>query len=251
MAVAALVLGILSIFLSWIPSFSVCQIAGLACALAAIVLGLLARRKAQAEYRSQGLPLAGQITGFVGAGLCTIFFASCQYCSYKMGQAVDSAKKELEQAAKNARRDGGGMAPASRPAAREGLTLCTELAAGRCYDPARRFDPSEELIHAVYVPPRRGAGSDAGAGGARRYMVIWIAEQVDGALEPGTSLGTSSGRLYGAGLRVVKGTLARPGKRWPVGRYKVAVTIDGRLTATARFRITDRDEEVDDDDAGP
>jgi hypothetical protein len=237
--------------LSWIPSFSVCQIAGLACAVAAIVLGLLARRRAQAEYRPQGLALAGQITGFVGAGLCATFFASCQYCSYKMGQAMDSAREELKQAAKSARWDGGGLAPASLPVVREGLTLCTEVVAGRCHDPARRFVPSEEMIHAVYVPPPGGAGSDARPGGGRRYMVIWIAEEVGGALEPGTSLGTSSGRLHGAGRRVVKGTLARPGRRWPLGRYKVAVTIDGRVTASARFRVAEGDEEVDDDDAGP
>ena len=75
MAIAALVLGIISIVFGFIP-YGVSTI-GLICGIVGIVMGVLGRR----EYGRENLALAGLICSIIGVVLSLLVFAVCGGCA--------------------------------------------------------------------------------------------------------------------------------------------------------------------------
>jgi Protein of unknown function (DUF2510) len=65
MALAAMILGIVSVTIAWMPFVVV---VGAVCALLAIVFGVIAVR----HVDGRGFAIAGLVTGVVGAGLCVV-----------------------------------------------------------------------------------------------------------------------------------------------------------------------------------
>ncbi len=100
MAVASLILGILSIILSWIPvaGWIICLIMG----IVAVVLGVLARKKQPAK---KGMAMTGMILGIIGIVFSLIWVIAC---GALMGAGAKALKdsgidlKELSDAAKDA-----------------------------------------------------------------------------------------------------------------------------------------------------
>ena len=72
MAVASLILGILSIVLSWIPvaGWIICLIMG----VVAIVLGVLGRKK---QPEKKGMAVAGMVMGIIGVVFSLIWVIAC------------------------------------------------------------------------------------------------------------------------------------------------------------------------------
>ena len=66
MAVASLILGILSLVLVWVPFVN------LACGVLAIILGVLARKK---QPEKKGMAVAGLVMGIIGTASAAIYLA--------------------------------------------------------------------------------------------------------------------------------------------------------------------------------
>ena len=100
MAVASLILGILSIILSWIPvaGWIICLIMG----ALAVVLGILARKK---QPEKKGMAITGMILGIIGIVFSLIWVIAC---GALMGAGATALKesgldlKELGDAVKDA-----------------------------------------------------------------------------------------------------------------------------------------------------
>src|SRR5205085_4147524 len=92
MAIASLVLGIISIVLFCISYVS------LPCAILAIVLGALGRSKASAgQAGGKGMATAGMIMGLVAIGLVIIAFAGCLAFIGYMGKHAPAFQKQFQQ----------------------------------------------------------------------------------------------------------------------------------------------------------
>jgi lysylphosphatidylglycerol synthetase-like protein (DUF2156 family) len=129
MGVAALVLGIFSIILCVIPSFAMTQGLGALTAVVALVLGVVARRRASETDQASGLATAGMVLGIIAFVLNLIVFASCLMCQARYGDQLRMGfRKGLEKAREVRRRQDfptslPAVPPASsRPATGEGLS---------------------------------------------------------------------------------------------------------------------------------
>ncbi len=77
-ATAALVLGIISVALSFLSSFFYPAIAGLACGIIALVLGIQIKKAGQTEgFEVSGNAKAGYVLGIIGVILNAIMFVMC------------------------------------------------------------------------------------------------------------------------------------------------------------------------------
>lgn len=91
MHIAALILGILSILLAFIPFvWFGAPILG----LVAIILGVLGRRKMLEEGRSAGVALGGIITGVFGLVIGAAFSITCTLCTACLGAAAEQAEQQ-------------------------------------------------------------------------------------------------------------------------------------------------------------
>lgn len=244
--IASLVFGITGLVLALIPSFSYTQMVGGALSLAALVLGIIAVRKALREGLSVGMATTGLVLGIVGVLLNATIFATCTYCNYQCGKAWDEASREMEKSARHrplddsgpgtgatprlVELDGGEVTSLPRPSERgPGIWVCTKIGEGTCLDPANRFTPEAELLHVVCVSPRRG----------RSYRITWFA--AEGKRKLSTTTGRLSSPVREAGHSTISGSLPRPASGWQPGRYRVEVRLDRTLVGTARFRIEPAD----------
>lgn len=91
LAIAALVVGILSLLFSWVP------IAGAIGGVVAIVLGIVAMKKVTAEVGGKGLALGGLITGalafLIGVAVTILMFVAINQAN----QAVDEFNESMEE----------------------------------------------------------------------------------------------------------------------------------------------------------
>ena len=98
MAVAALVLGILAVLADIIPFGA---FIGLPFGLVAMILGIIARKKAKAESAPTGMATAGMALGITGLALGALLASACAYC-VKVGGDLN---KEMEQQQQQRRAD--------------------------------------------------------------------------------------------------------------------------------------------------
>lgn len=114
--------------------------------------------------------------------------------------------------------------------------LCTRPVVDVCVAAASSFPASTPVIHGwCFLPfvPRPNA----------RARIAWIADDVGSVAPPGTLIATSDVTVTpvrGATSYTITFHLTRPTAGWPVGRYHVAVELDGERLATASFRIVPR-----------
>ncbi len=97
MAIAALILGILGI----IANFFTVGIGGAIFGLIALILGILARKKAVAENAPTGVATGGLVTGIISLALGVVFFVACSLCVAAAGQGMKEAQKQMEEQMKN------------------------------------------------------------------------------------------------------------------------------------------------------
>jgi hypothetical protein len=108
MAIASLVLGIVSIVLAFIP---VINIAGAIAGIVGIILGAIARKQLAAEGKPMGQATAGLATSIIGTALSVLLYLVCAGCTAattsaiknemeKNPQIMNEFNKALEEAAK-------------------------------------------------------------------------------------------------------------------------------------------------------
>lgn len=115
MGTVALVLGIIGVLLSLVPWFTVSQMVGVVVGLAALTLGIRARRRALRQGSPPRQATAGIALGLVAMMMGTVVFASCQGCRYwlsrdeRVKRGVQEARQEfhraMEKALQNTRPD--------------------------------------------------------------------------------------------------------------------------------------------------
>ena len=108
MAVASLVLGIISLVFIIIPGL---QFIGAIVGIVGIILGALARKKLKAENQATGTATAGMVMSIIGAALSIIMYIACVACiaaatkDLKDPAKMEKFMKELEKGAKEAEKD--------------------------------------------------------------------------------------------------------------------------------------------------
>lgn len=121
-----------------------------------------------------------------------------------------------------------------------GLTLCSKVEDQKCQDPADQFKSDVTEVHAVLVTPTvpRQTG---------KATVTWIAVDTGGAAPPNYKIAAKELDLSGTDLKAathttVSGSLSRPTKGWPVGKYRVEFEMEGKVVSSAPFQITNQGE---------
>ena len=105
MAILALALGLIGVIVALIPWYAVTQMIGATLGVAAIVLGMRARRQAVArEGKPDLLATAGLASGVAALLLGSFVFASCQAC--KLAISRDQEVHDDVRAAKERFRQG-------------------------------------------------------------------------------------------------------------------------------------------------
>lgn len=98
LAIVGLILGIVSLVLTWIPYVN---IAALACAIVGLILSLKGKNKLVEAGQAKGLAVAGLIVSIVGLVISVITFftctvcVSCAACAASSDPEVASALNEL------------------------------------------------------------------------------------------------------------------------------------------------------------
>ena len=124
--------------------------------------------------------------------------------------------------------------PAPAAPVKEGLVLCTRYENKACADPSTQFSLDMLEIHAVLVTrvvPKSPKAS-----------MVWIAEETGGAAPPNYKIATKELELPAtdlakAGHITINGSLSRPTKGWPAGKYRLEVYLDGKVAASQQFAI--------------
>lgn len=153
----------------------------------------------------------------------TPLFGGCE-CECKAGDVKPSSTTETPAAA----------APAATAPVKEGLVLCTKVEGKACTDPSTQFTVNVPEIHAVLVTrviPKSPTGS-----------MVWIAEETGGAAPPNYKIATKQlsiggGELSKADHITISGSLTRPNKGWPAGKYRVEILLDDKVAASQQFAI--------------
>lgn len=124
----------------------------------------------------------------------------------------------------------------AEPAVKYGLTLCTRVEGQKCQDPTDKFKSDVAEVHAVLVTPTvpRQTG---------KATVAWIAVDTGGAAPPNYKIAARELDLSGTDLKrathtTVSGSLSRPTKGWPVGKYRVEFEMEGKVVSSAGFQIS-------------
>ena len=97
MAIAALILGILGI----VTSFFSIGIGGAIFGVIALILGILARKKAVAENAPTGVATGGLVTGIISLAMGVLFFVACSLCVAAGQGMAKEAQKQMEEQMKN------------------------------------------------------------------------------------------------------------------------------------------------------
>jgi hypothetical protein len=123
----------------------------------------------------------------------------------------------------------------AEPAVKYGLTLCTKAENQKCQDPTDQFKSDVAEIHAVLVTPTvpRQTG---------KATVAWIAVDTGGAAPPNYKIAAKELDLSATDLKrathtTVSGSLSRPTKGWPVGKYRVEFEMEGKVVSSGEFQI--------------
>ncbi len=86
MAVASLVLGIVSLVFMFIPGVS---FVGIAAGVVAVVLGALSMKQLKAAGQPTGMAVAGLVMGIVGLSIATIITIACGSFLCAVNDAID------------------------------------------------------------------------------------------------------------------------------------------------------------------
>ena len=113
MAVAALVLGILSIVVICVPGLTY---ASIPCAILAVVFGFTGRSKARAGASGGGMAVAGLVLGFVALTLYVLVIVAAIACGTALLSAVGGMEGLQQMAEEAARQAEQGAATSSAPA---------------------------------------------------------------------------------------------------------------------------------------
>lgn len=115
-----------------------------------------------------------------------------------------------------------------------GIAVCTRLDGDLCADPASELPASVELIRmSALVARAPGVGPS--------FVVAWIAEDVGEAAPANHTIGETPLAFKEVPPELtgftIKGSLARPSKGWPLGKYRVEVRSGGKVVLAGRFSI--------------
>lgn len=102
MPVAALILGIVATILSLSV---VLFYAAIPVGLAAVVLGVLARKRAMSSGQPTGTATAGLVLGVVGVMLGLALYAACSYVTRQVNREFDKVRRETRTQQQNRRFD--------------------------------------------------------------------------------------------------------------------------------------------------
>ena len=104
MAIAALVLGIISLVFACTPIAFIAPIVG----VVGIVLGAIARKNGKAANQPTGAATAGLVMSIIGVVLGAIIWLACMACTHaasKVGEEVLKNDKELQKAVESLKDD--------------------------------------------------------------------------------------------------------------------------------------------------
>jgi len=90
--VAALVLGIIGVVVAFIPMLGYTQLIGVVLGIVALILGVLGRKQLAAQGQPTGTAMAGLVLGCITIALSVLLYASCMYCTKRVG---DELKRQL------------------------------------------------------------------------------------------------------------------------------------------------------------
>lgn len=93
MGVVALILAIIAILVSLLPTFGSTQMVGLALGAIALFLALSARGRAKEAGRGLGVATAAISFSVVAVTLSVLVFATCQVMTHEMGEKLGSELK--------------------------------------------------------------------------------------------------------------------------------------------------------------
>ncbi len=169
------------------------------------------------------------------SALFAFFSSGCKFeCEAgNLNQSDDDEKK----AATPLKKGEEAPPPAAKPAPQEGLKLCTQVKDKTCQDPTDAFKREVTEIHVVYVSKKVPES-------AKKATVVWIAADTGGAAPPNFKIAIKEFNLANAGLKdathvTITGSLTRPNKGWPLGKYRVEVNLEGKLVAQGAFTISE------------
>ena len=91
MAIAALILGIASLVLAFIPGIN---IVGVIIGVVGIILGAIAIKKLKGAKQPNGMAKAGLIMSIAGVALGLILWISCMICAGAYSKAIQSELKD-------------------------------------------------------------------------------------------------------------------------------------------------------------
>lgn len=94
MAIASLVLGIITLVFVVIPPLWLIGWVGIITGILGIILGVLGRKKNKAENQPTGSATAGMVMSIVGTALAGIIFAVCASAAAAGAKALDQIQKE-------------------------------------------------------------------------------------------------------------------------------------------------------------
>ena len=109
MAVASLVLGIISLVFIIIPGL---QFIGAIVGVVGIILGALARKKLKAENQATGTATAGMVMSIIGAAISNIMYIACVACSAAASKDIEKSlndpafKEKLKQEMEKGMKEG-------------------------------------------------------------------------------------------------------------------------------------------------
>ncbi|MBW2730889.1 MAG: hypothetical protein JRH20_00765 [Deltaproteobacteria bacterium] len=92
MGVLALVLAIIAMLFSVLPTFGVAQMLGIALGILALFFGAVARDRSKRAGRGGMLATAAVVVGIIAIIVSGLVFATCQVVTQEMGQKLGDSK---------------------------------------------------------------------------------------------------------------------------------------------------------------
>jgi hypothetical protein len=116
-----------------------------------------------------------------------------------------------------------------------GTFVCANVKDDACVGPTDTFKADAAAIHLTYKTRDIPKSGDV-------YHIAWIAEDVGKAAPANTvirKIDKTVDALPDIGVRsyVVNAELSKPDKGWPIGKYRVEITLADKVVTTARFTV--------------
>ncbi len=90
------------------------------------------------------------------------------------------------------------------------------------------FSPTVPKIYVIYML------ADAEKGD--KIKIVWIAEKVEG-VDPNSKMGERELPIQQAGSFMGATSYPKPASGWPLGTYRVELSIDGKIDKTLTFKV--------------